>query len=211
MKLENLGRKKSIRVVLMKKIILMASLFAALAVCIIIRNKTLEKPIQSDTNQIEIPISISSTYEEDSSAPADSVKSDESYRKYTEDELFCMAATIYNEAGGDACSDETRKLVGYVVLNRVNDPRFPDTIREVLEAKNQYGRFCQTGVKFADRHTLPQEQHAVERAYRIAQEVLECEEIPIPSTVVFQAEFEQGTSIYTYQDGLYFCHAKEVI
>ena len=130
--------------------------------------------------------------------------------KYTQDELFYMAAAIYNEAGGDYCSDDTRRLVGYVILNRVNDARFPDTIKEVLEQKNQYGLFYYTGIKFADRHTLPQEQHAVERAYEIAKEVLETESIPIPSSVVFQAEFEQGTSIYRYQDGLYFCHAEEV-
>lgn len=130
--------------------------------------------------------------------------------KYTEDELFCMAAAIYNEAGADYCSDDTRRLVGYVILNRVKDSRYPNTIREVLEEIGQYGVFYYTGVKFSDRHTLPQEQHAVKRAYRIAEEVLESEFIPIPETVVFQAEFQQGTSIYKYQDGLYFCYAEEV-
>ena len=125
---------------------------------------------------------------------------------YTQEELFYMAATIYNEAGGDDCSDDTRRLVGYVVLNRVNDSRFPNTIKEVLEQKRQYGLFYLTGIKFADRHTLPQEKNAVERAYQIAREVLETKEIPIPSSVVFQAEFEQGSSIYKYQDGIYFCH-----
>lgn len=163
---------------------------------------------ESVSDAIEESFVAKSTYE-----TTDIVSIDEEIQeapKYTEDELFCMAATIYNEAGGDACSDDTRRLVGYVVLNRINDPRFPDTMREVLEAKNQYGRFCETGVKFADRCSLPQEQHAVERAYTIAREVLECDEIPIPPTVVFQSEFEQGTSIYRYQDGLYFCHAEEV-
>lgn len=126
---------------------------------------------------------------------------------YTEDELFCMAAAIYNEAGGDAWSDDTRRLVGYVILNRVNDSRYPNTIREVLEQRWQYGRFCITGVKFADRHTLPQEKHAVDRAYRIAKEVLEMEEVPIPKEVIYQAEFQQGTSLYKYQDGFYFCCA----
>lgn len=129
---------------------------------------------------------------------------------YTEDELFCMAATIYNEAGADYCSDDTRRLVGYVVLNRVNDSRFPNTIRGVLEQKGQYGNFYWTGIKFADRHTNPNEQAAVDRAYRIAKEVLETEDIPIPDTVVFQAGFTQGTSVYRYQDELYFCHTREV-
>lgn len=132
-------------------------------------------------------------------------------KSYTSDDLFCMAATIYNEAGGDACSDDTRRLVGYTVLNRVNDSRYPNTIRGVLEQEGQYCRFYTEGVHFNSRCTLPQEQHAVERAYRIAQEVLECVYIPIPSSVVFQANFKQGISIYKHQDGLYFCHAEEVI
>lgn len=128
---------------------------------------------------------------------------------YTEDELFCMAAAIYNEAGGNSCSDETRTMVGYVILNRVKDERFPNTIREVLEAKKQYGRFYWTGVKFADRSSKPEEQAAVERAYTIAKKVL-TEPSTIPETVVFQAEFEQGVGVYKYEDGIYFCYAKEV-
>lgn len=129
---------------------------------------------------------------------------------YSEEELYAMAAAIYNEAGGDNCSDDTRRLVGYVILNRVNDPRFPDTIDDVLTQRSQYGRFHWTGIKFADRANLPQEQNAVQRAYRIAKEVLTASTIPIPKTVVFQAEFEQGVGLYSYQDGMYFCHAKEV-
>lgn len=128
---------------------------------------------------------------------------------YTEDELFCMAAAIYNEAGGNSCSDETRTMVGYVILNRVKDERFPNTIREVLEAKKQYGRFYWTGVKFADRSSKPEEKAAVERAYTIAKKVL-TEPSTIPETVVFQAEFEQGVGVYKYEDGIYFCYAKEV-
>ena len=149
-------------------------------------------------------VTITNTLTHESSEPTQEPKT-----TYTEDELFCMAAAIYNEAGGDACSDETRMLVGYVILNRVKDPRFPDSIREVLEAKSQYGKFYWTGVKFADRSSKPEEQNAVERAYETAKRVLS-EPSTIPETVVFQAEFEQGTGVYKYQDGIYFCHAKEV-
>ena len=149
-------------------------------------------------------VTITNTLTHESSEPTQEPKT-----TYTEEELFCMAAAIYNEAGDDACSDETRMLVGYVILNRVKDPRFPDSIREVLEAKSQYGKFYWTGVKFADRSSKPEEQNAVERAYETAKRVLS-EPSTIPETVVFQAEFEQGTGVYKYQDGIYFCHAKEV-
>lgn len=130
--------------------------------------------------------------------------------RFTHDDLLCMAIAIYNEAGGDECSDDTRRMVGYVILNRVNDPRFENSIRDVLEEKGQYGKFDETGVVFDSRCTEPGESQAVARAYRIAEEVLRCEEIPIPETVVFESGERQGVSLYKYQDGLYFCHAEEV-
>lgn len=129
---------------------------------------------------------------------------------YTKDELFCMAAVIYNEAGADACSDEHRALVGYVVLNRVNDSRYPNSIRGVLEQRGQYLGMG-NGVEFAKRYTNPGEKHAVERAYRIAREVLENRNnIPIPENVVFQAEFKQGAGVYKHIGNTYFCYATEV-
>ena len=172
-----------------------------------------EKPQEKEetVSQVSSPmyeppeeITITGTLTQESLEPSQEMET-----TYTEDELFCMAAAIYNEAGGDMCSDETRLLVGYVILNRVNSSKFPNTIREVLEAKRQYGEFYWTGVKFADRSSKPEEQNAVERAYEIAKRVLS-EPSTIPETVVFQAEFEQGTGVYKYQDGIYFCHAKEV-
>ena len=128
----------------------------------------------------------------------------------SDEDLFCMAAVIYNEAGGNGCTDEHREMVAYVVLNRVNDPRFPDTIRGVLEAPGQYAGM-ENGVKFASRHTSPGEQKAVARAFRIAQRVLENQyDIPIPENVVFQAEFEQGIGTYKQLGNTYFCYASEV-
>lgn len=108
------------------------------------------------------------------------------------------------------CTDEWRELVGYVVLNRVNDPRFPDSIREVLEQRGQYAGMG-NGVEFAKRHTNPGEKHAVERAYRIAREILENRNnIPIPANVVFQAQFKQGIGVYKQIGNTYFCYATEV-
>lgn len=192
---------------IMSKLKILISVLASL-ICVIVM-LTYQIVWLSAVNSVEpvykeVVVEIEETTEEETTEEETTVP------PYTEDELFCLAATIYNEAGSDYCSNDTRRLVGYVVLNRVNDSRYPDTIREVLEQESQYGLFYYTGVKFFDRHTEPQEQHAVERAYRIAREVLEADAVPIPHTVVFQAEFEQGTSIYKYQDGIYFCHAKEV-
>lgn len=120
---------------------------------------------------------------------------------YTDEELELLACAIYCEAGGDACTDETRHMVGEVILNRVADPRFPDTIEGVLTQKSQYGRFHWTGVVWPSR--AAHEPEAVERAYRCAEAVL-TEPRLLPEDVVFQAEFVQG-EIVAQAPGFYFC------
>ena len=124
---------------------------------------------------------------------------------YTEEELEILAIIIYQEAGGDACSDDTRMKVGNVFLNRVDSPLFPDTFEEVALQDWQYGTLSQTGLKWPDRASQDVERHAVERAYDIAERCLEEDRI-LPPNVVFQAEFEQGDGTYCYQDGFYFCY-----
>ncbi|MCQ2355446.1 MAG: cell wall hydrolase [Methanocorpusculum sp.] len=127
---------------------------------------------------------------------------------WSEDDVFCLAAVIYQEAGGDACSDETRRMVADVVLNRVFDNRFPNTIREVLEdapgGALQYGRFALTGVCFPAAADAECEQHAVERAFRIANEVLDGEHSELfENGYIWQAEFAQGSGC-VWQDGICF-------
>lgn len=125
-------------------------------------------------------------------------------KTYTDEELEILALIVYQEAGGDKVSDDTRRLVAQVFLNRVNDSRFPDSFYEVATAKRQYGRLYWTGIVWPDRASSQAEAHAVERAYKIAQEVLESDEPVCPAGVIFQAEFVQG-DIYAEKDGMYFC------
>lgn len=125
-------------------------------------------------------------------------------KTYTDEELEILALIVYQEAGGDIVSDDTRRLVAQVFLNRVNDSRFPDSFYEVATEERQYGRLYWTGIVWPDRASSQEEAHAVERAYKIAQEVLESDEPVCPEGVIFQAEFVQG-DIYAEQDGLYFC------
>ena len=123
---------------------------------------------------------------------------------YTETDLEMLALVIYQEAGGDACSDETRLMVGNVVLNRVADDRFPDSIEEVLLQERQYGRLHWTGLVWPERASQSVEAHAVQRAYDCAKRVLEGE-LLLPEDVIWQAEFQQGTEVVAQQDGFYFC------
>ena len=121
---------------------------------------------------------------------------------YTAFDVEMLACVIYQEAGGDACSDETRLMVGCVVMNRIESNEFPATMEEVLTAKNQYGRFYWTGIVWPDRAQLQQEQEAVARSYECAKRVLEGERV-LDSAYIWQAEFKQGSD-EIYRDGLYF-------
>lgn len=125
---------------------------------------------------------------------------------YTEEELELLALVIYQEAGGDACRDVTRQLVGEVALNRVADSRYPDTLAEVLTQRLQYGRLYWTGLVWPERAELPQEANAVQRAYDMAEALLAgTVDKLLPADAVFLAEFPQGTETLIESDGFYFC------
>lgn len=122
-----------------------------------------------------------------------------------EAELEMLACVIYQEAGGDAASNEARYMVGDVVLNRIADERFPNTMEEVLTQKRQYGRFYWTGIVWPDRAQNPDEAAAVERAYTIAHDLLTdtYHSKLYREGYIWQAEFEQGHDI-VFLDGIYF-------
>ena len=127
--------------------------------------------------------------------------------KYTDEELEILAIIIYQEAGGDAFSDDTRRKVGSVFLNRVNSDWFPNTFYEVATARSQYGTLYWTGLKWPAIASSAGEEHAVDRAYRIAEELLVNGSI-LPGNVIWQAEFLQGDGLYCEQDGFYFCYTE---
>ena len=116
------------------------------------------------------------------------------------DDAEMLAIVIYQEAGGDACCDECRRRVADIVLNRVADEDFPNTIYEVLTQYGQYGRLYWTGVVWADRASNPGEAEAVERARRIAAEVLNGQHSDVYGNgYIWQAGFAQGS------DGFWHC------
>ena len=116
------------------------------------------------------------------------------------DDLEMLACVIYQEAGEDYICDECRRRVADVVLNRVADPKFPNTIRGVLTAPGQYGNFSVTGVVWPERASYPGEAHAVCRAYRIAKEILLGKHSDLYGKgYIWQATFIQG------KDNVYCC------
>ena len=115
-----------------------------------------------------------------------------------------LACVIYQEAGANACCDNCRRRVADVVLNRVASSSFPNTIRGVLTQKRQYGRFYWTGVVWPSQASTKAEKAAVERAYRIADEVLSGNHSSLyGKNYIWQAEFKQGKDS-VYCCGIYF-------
>jgi hypothetical protein len=126
--------------------------------------------------------------------------------EYTVGELETLAIIIYQEAGADSIPDYIREYVGCVVLNRVEDPNFPNTIQGVATQERQWGCLHWTGIKWPDRASLPVEAHAVERARACAKKLLEADTRSVPGNVIWCAEFPQGSGTWLYSDGIYFCY-----
>ena len=112
-------------------------------------------------------------------------------------DLELLARIINAEAGG--CTDEHQLLVGNVVLNRVADSRFPNTIYGVIYQKGQYSPTWNGAI-----NKTPTEQ-----AYKNAQRLLDGERF-CPNNVIFQANFKQGSGVYkaisTSYSVTYFCY-----
>lgn len=157
-----------------------------------------------ETTEAEIDIGGNCNYEEPtpevSSEAVDEPVAGETVSDIDEYDAELLAIAIYQEAGGDACCDACRRRVADIVLNRVADDRFPNTIEEVLTQESQYGRLHWTGVVWADRASNPNEAEAVERARRIAREVLEGNHSDVYGEgYIWQAGFIQGS------DGFWCC------
>ena len=59
------------------------------------------------------------------------------YKMYfSEDDVIAMAKMLWGEARG--CTRDNQAMAVWCVLNRVDDPRFPDTIQGVLSQPSQF-------------------------------------------------------------------------
>lgn len=179
--------------------------------------ETTEKHTETEPTVIEIteeptitePTEIETTVIETTEEPTVTEPSTETIEETTVTEpsteinpndLEMLACVIYQEAGADYICDNCRKYVGDIVLNRVNSENFPNTIYEVLTAPGQYGNYSKTGVIWPARASYESERHAVERAYRIAAELLSGNHSELYGNgYIWQAGFVQGT------DGFWCC------
>lgn len=122
----------------------------------------------------------------------------EAERTYTDNDLYVLSHIISAEAGN--CSEDMMLSVGSVVLNRVADDRFPDTIEEVVFQPGQYSPTW-NGAYYAE---------PTEGAIEAAKTLLE-EGTQIDASVVWQSNFPQGNGVYDtiespFGTTMYFCY-----
>jgi hypothetical protein len=123
-----------------------------------------------------------------------------SANNYTNEDVLLLARVINAEAG-EGCEIEHNQLVGCVVMNRVADSRFPNTISGVIYQKGQYA--CINSKKFY--------QDPPKIAMDAAKYVLSGQAY-CPKDVIFQSEAVQGEIYKTfyvntkyYKSTTYFC------
>ncbi|MBQ6154669.1 cell wall hydrolase [bacterium] len=118
----------------------------------------------------------------------------EEERWVIKDDIDRLACLVYCEAGSNKLSDDLRYAVIAVCLNRVEDRRFPSSIKEVLEQKGQYQPFMRNGVQWPKKARHPTEQWAVARSYICAIKAYYKQvESPLRRAgYVWQANFGQG-------------------
>ena len=102
-----------------------------LLLCIVYARATWEQPATAPT------VAIEETAEPEPSEEPDPPQTPVYYVMYfTEDDVAAMAKMRWGETRG--CTRDNQIKCAWVVCNRVDDDRFPDTIQGVLEQPNQF-------------------------------------------------------------------------
>ena len=125
--------------------------------------------------------------------------------QYTDEDVRILATTVYYEAGGT--TEEMRQYVAQVVLNRVADHRFPNTVYSVVAQPGQYAGDYVTAsatqaIKDKDARNGTNYYNTCVNSAKKAM----MGKVDMPSNVVFQANFTQGSGIWKaiYYNSGYF-------
>ncbi len=114
----------------------------------------------------------------------------------TDEEMGLLALTIYHEARGE--SEECQKACCEVILNRVLDERFPDTVKEVLYAPGQFST-----AKLLTTQPV-KEPAALAAAFQVAEDTLSAVVYQLPETYVFFATGKVNGNNFILLDHTYF-------
>ena len=120
---------------------------------------------------------------------------------YTQADLDLLSRLIYAEAGCTWIPDWVQRMVGSVVLNRVESEYYPDTIREVIYQPGQYAPTWDGSLnKTPDARTVANARYLLEHGSIC------------PENVVGQNSIVTGSGVYrSYYDSIlgttiYFCY-----
>lgn len=112
-------------------------------------------------------------------------------------QLDLLTRVVWFEAGSNWLSDRHQQLVAQVVLNRIADPRFPDTMEGVVYARGQYS--CASRLYSIPWYKIT--QRCYDNARAAAYGMVEC-----PANVVYQSGVRQGKGLYEFHYNTYFCY-----
>ena len=116
---------------------------------------------------------------------------------YTDEDVEILAGVMYGE--NYISGTYEMMLTGSVVLNRVVDIRFPNTIKKVVYQKDgKYEQYAPRTKNLLGSDEVPK------ICYTLARILLEYGSIA-PKNVIYQAHFKQGTGVFWEKDGEYFC------
>ena len=141
-----------------------------------------------------VPITTEATTTTTMTTTTTTVTTAEASSEVNSNDVFLIAYAMSREAAYGDYTDAT--YVGNVIINRVNDPDFPNSVSEVLYQEGQYP----WGVSYYSEEYIYDEYF-----YEIAEKLLAGDR-PLPENVVYQARFAQGSGIYCTLGAHYYCY-----
>lgn len=134
--------------------------------------------------------------------------------QYSDEDIRILTTTVFHEAGHT--TEQLRQYVAQVVLNRVEDSRFPDTVKGVITQPGQYSTKYAT-VEAANAIQATDSKNGTYYYYGICEDSVKAAmmgQVEMPSNVLYQANFSQGKGVWKsvyfnsgwYASTSYFCY-----
>ena len=133
--------------------------------------------------------------------------------QYSDEDIRILTTTVFHEAGHT--TEQLRQYVAQVVLNRVEDSLFPDTVKGVITQPGQYSTKYAT-VEAANAIQATDSKNGT-YYYGICEDSVKAAmmgQVEMPSNVLYQANFSQGKGVWKsvyfnsgwYASTSYFCY-----
>ena len=133
--------------------------------------------------------------------------------QYSDEDIRILTTTVFHEAGHT--TEQLRQYVAQVVPNRVEDSRFPDTVKGVITQPGQYSTKYAT-VEAANAIQATDSKNGT-YYYGICEDSVKAAmmgQVEMPSNVLYQANFSQGKGVWKsvyfnsgwYASTSYFCY-----